>query len=152
MLRASQTAIDLIKRHEGLRLEAYNDRPDKPEEGTWTIGWGHTKGVAEYPHKITVTTAEKLLAEDIADFEDELHSLLPPFKPTQAQFDALMSFIFNVGAGAFGGSTLRRLLRAGKPREAAAQFIKWVYDGDDVLPGLITRRQVERDLFLQGTP
>ena len=67
---------------------------------------------------------------------------------TQMQFDALASFVFNVGPAAFGNSTLLRLLNAGDAAGAAGQFKRWNRGADGVLPGLVTRRAAERDLFL----
>jgi len=68
---------------------------------------------------------------------------------TQNQFDALVSFVFNLGCGAFSGSTLLRLLNAGETAAAAQQFVRWDQAGGHVLEGLLRRREAERDLFLK---
>lgn len=138
----------MIKRFEGFRAWAYQD-----EGGTWTIGWGHTRAVAEYDHTINVKTAEALLAQDIEDAESDVRRMIGAYVPTQQQFDALVSFVFNMGgAPKVETGKLFTLLRAGKPKDAAAEFIRWVHVDGKVAKGLITRRQAERDLFLEGTP
>jgi lysozyme len=145
-MKTSQRGLELIKRYEGCRQWSYRD-----SGGVWTVGYGHTRRVAEYEHMVTMAVVHQLLEEDVENAEHDVDQCIEPFKPSQPQYDALVSFVFNVGGPAFQGSTMRRLIRAGKPRDAAAEFIKWVKDGDKVVPGLIERRQAERDLFLEGT-
>lgn len=146
-MKTSDRGRELIKRFEGCRQWAYRDTG-----GLWSVGYGHTRRVAEYDHMITMATVNELFEEDIENAEHDVAEAIRPYVPTQQQFDALVSFVFNVGGPAFQASTMRRHLRAGKPREAAAEFIRWVRDGERVIPGLIARRQAERDLFLEGTP
>ena len=87
------------------------------------------------------------LAEDLAPIEIYLSAVFPSLN--QNQFDALASFCFNVGLGAFEKSTLFARLKAGDLPGAASQFARWVHGGGKVLPGLVTRRAAERDLFLE---
>ncbi|WP_425056699.1 lysozyme [Pseudomonas abyssi] len=139
-MRVSQQGLALIKEHEGLRLDAYLC-PAK----VWTIGYGHTGGV-QNGQRITAGEAERLLLADLQRFEQAVN-LGVKVPLTQGQFDALASFAFNVGVGAFRESTLLRLLNHGDYQGAARQFDRWVYGGGQVLPGLVNRRADERALF-----
>jgi lysozyme len=140
-MKISQTGIDLIKRFEGLRLNAYRDAV-----GVWTIGYGHT-ATAKPGQRISAERAEELLRRDLETFERGVSRLLK-VEPTQAQFDAMVSLAFNVGLGAFGRSTLLRLMNRGSYTAAADQFGRWVYAGGRKLRGLVRRRQAERELFV----
>ena len=134
--------ISLIKKHEGLRLEAYLPTPND----VWTIGYGHTH-TAKQGQKITEAQAEALLRKDITWAEEAVNkSVVVPL--TQNQFDALVSFVFNVGAGAFGSSTLLRLLNSKDYDGAANQFLRWNKQKGVALKGLTKRREEERKLFL----
>ncbi|MEB2870302.1 lysozyme [Pseudomonas rhizosphaerae] len=143
-MKTSQKGIALIKSAEGLRLKAY------PDPGTgglpWTIGYGSTSGVTRNM-VITEAQAEQMLAEDLVRFERIVErALCVPVN--QGQFDALVSFTYNVGEGNFTKSTLLRKLNAGDTAGAAEQFSRWVHAGGKVLPGLVTRRAAERAIFL----
>lgn len=143
-MRTSEKGLDVIKRHEGLRLKAY-----RCPAGVWTIGYGHTKGVKQ-GMRIAKVQADRFLREDLAEAEKAVNTLVSvPLK--QEQFDALVSFVFNLGAGALLRSTLRKVLNKGDYRAAAEQFERWVYGsvgGRKVkLPGLVARRVEERELF-----
>ncbi|HCE7950020.1 lysozyme [Pseudomonas aeruginosa] len=140
-MRTSQRGIDLIKSFEGLRLSAYQD-----SVGVWTIGYGTTRGVTRYM-TITVEQAERMLSNDLQRFEPELDRLVK-VPLNQNQWDALMSFVYNLGAANLESSTLRRLLNAGDYAGAAEQFLRWNKAGGKVLPGLVRRRASERELFL----
>lgn len=141
--------IDLIKKHEGLRLEAYLPTPDDK----WTIGWGHTK-TAFKGMKIDIKRAEELLRYDVAWVE---RTLLDNVKVplTQNQFDALASLVYNIGATAFKRSTVLRRLNEGNYQAAADAFLMWTKQRDkqtgkmNVLRGLVRRREEERELFLK---
>ena len=134
--------ISLIKQHEGLRLEAYLPTPND----VWTIGYGHTH-TAKQGMKITEAQAEELLRKDVAWAEEAVNkSVVVPL--TQNQFDALVSFTFNVGAGAMDSSTLLRLLNSGDYNGAANQFLRWNKQKGVALKGLTKRREEERKLFL----
>ena len=136
----SSGGLDLIKSHEGLRTSAYQD-----PVGVWTIGYGHT-GTAKPGQKITEAQAEQLLRKDVGWAEDAVRkNVKVPL--TQGQFDALVSFTFNLGAGALGRSTLLKKLNAGDYAGAQAEFGKFVHAGGRVLPGLVRRRGEEAALF-----
>ena len=142
MQNMSEAAIEELKVHEGLRLKAYAD-----PVGVWTIGWGHTRNVQ--PHdSITLAEAHSFLMMDIADAEECVRNrTLVPL--TQGQFDALVSFAFNVGCGAFGRSTMLRMLNQKDYQGAADQFPRWNRAGGRVLRGLSNRRQDERRRFIE---
>tara|TARA_R100001198_G_scaffold51472_1_gene28829 strand:- start:25 stop:546 length:522 start_codon:yes stop_codon:yes gene_type:complete len=143
-MQTSSAGLALIKEHEGLRLDAYLC-PAK----VWTIGYGHT-GDVHPGQRITEAMADLLLQADLKSFERAVSaSVKVPL--TQGQFDALVSFTFNVGAGAFRLSTLLRVLNEGDYRAAAKQFDRWVHGGGKVLPGLVRRRRDERALFEEAT-
>jgi lysozyme len=142
-MKQSDQGIDLIKRFEGVRLKAYDDGV-----GVLTIGYGHTSGV-HWGDVITEDEAENLLQEDLEDFEECVNDLVD-VSLNQAQFDALVSFTFNVGCGAFRRSTLLRKLNKGDYKAAANQLLRWNRGGGRVLKGLVRRRQAERDLFLSA--
>ena len=139
-MKTSQKGIDLIKRFEGCSLTAY-----KCPAGRWTIGYGHTNGV-EKGQKITKKQAESFLKEDIELYEDGVNKYVSA-PLTQNQFDALVSFTYNVGLGAFKTSTLRQKLNAGDYTGAAKEFPRWNKSSGFVLNGLIARRKAEKELF-----
>lgn len=141
LMTTSNQGKDLIKAFEGLRLDAY-----RCPAGVPTIGWGHTKGVKMGQH-ITAAQAEDLLVEDIAPIERLLNSLGINFR--QEQFDALVSWIFNLGAGKFTGSTmLKRIKEDASDERITDELIRWTYSGMQQLPGLINRRVAEANLFI----
>lgn len=140
-MRTSQKGINLIKKFEGCRLEAY-----KCPAGIWTIGYGHTKGVKD-GQIITQEQAEEFLREDLRIFEQAVESCVK-VPLSQNQFDALVSFCYNCGNGALKTSTLLRLLNEGKYKDASEQFLRWNKAGGKVLAGLTRRREEERELFL----
>ncbi len=141
--------IEMIKKHEGLRLNAY--MPTRND--VWTIGYGHTR-TAHKGMIITEERAEQLLREDIKWVEKAIkENVKVPL--TQNQFDALGSLIYNIGAGAFAKSTLLSRLNNGDYQGAAKQFLVWNKQTNrktgvkEVLPGLVTRRKAEMELFLK---
>jgi lysozyme len=141
--KISKNGLELIKRWEGCRTNAY-----LCPAGVWTIGYGHTK-TATPGMMISHSRADDLLLEDLKRFEEAVRRLVT-VPLSQNQFDALVSFIFNVGEGAFKGSTLLKLLNSGNYSSAANQFSKWVYAGKKVLPGLVARREDEYQLFIKS--
>lgn len=143
-MKTSAKGIALIKSAEGLRLEAY---PDPGTDGPpWTIGYGSTSGVTP-DSVITEAQAERMLGEDLVRFERAVErQVIVPLD--QGQFDALVSFTYNVGEASFAESTLLHRLNAGDAAGAADQFSRWVSAGGKVLPGLVKRRAAERALFL----
>jgi GH24 family phage-related lysozyme (muramidase) len=147
-MKISQDGINLIKYYEGLRTKAYLD-----SVGVATIGYGHTKGV-KLGMIITETKAEELLKQDLEYFENKVLDLVK-VNLTQHQFDALVSFAFNVGEGNLKKSTLLKKLnnlvffRQSEIEAVADEFLKWNKAGGKVLAGLTKRRQAERLLFLK---
>lgn len=139
-MHTSQKGLDMIKSFEGLRLSAYKD-----VVGVVTIGYGTTSGV-KMGDTLTKERAEELLREDVKRFEDQVLRLVK-VPLTQGQFDALTSFVYNLGPGNLSNSTLLRLLNAGDYKGAAAQFDRWNKAGGKVLAGLARRRAAERALF-----
>ena len=141
-MNTSRTGIELIKKFEGCVLTAY-----KCPAGIWTIGYGHTTGVKE-GQTITNKEAEALLKQDLLTFETYVSNLVT-VEINQNQFDALVSFCYNLGPGNLKTSTLLKLLNNGNFEGAAEQFDRWVYAGGKKLSGLIKRRAAEKALFLQ---
>ena len=144
-MRISEQGKDFIKSFEGLRLKAYWDKDGK----VWTIGWGHTRGVKQ-GMVITKAQAEQFLADDLAPIERHLTADLGEDGVLQCQFDALCSFCFNLGVGAYMKSTLRKYVKAGRDADADREFGKWVHAGGRVLPGLVRRRKAEAELYAQA--
>jgi lysozyme len=144
-MRLGQAGESLIKSFEQLCLEAYLDGGGVP-----TIGWGHTKGV-RLGDTCTTAQAEVWFQEDVGWAVAGVNASLKVFC-TQYQFDALVSFTYNVGASAEAHSTLIRLMNAGDLRGAAAEFPKWDRDGGVEVPGLKRRRLAEQALFMTGAP
>lgn len=140
-METSKAGLELIKSFEGLRLEAY------PDPGTggepWTIGYGHTGGVKPGT-KITKENAEQLLKLDLDRFERAVDKLIT-VPLTQNEFDALVSFTFNVGEGALEDSTLRKRLNKGEPKATVLkeELPRWNKGGSGVMEGLVRRRAAE---------
>lgn len=138
--------LEIIKHFEGIRLKAYQD-----SVGVWTIGYGHTSmaGPPDVYAGLTITSAEaeEILKRDLGVFEKGVDDAVK-VSVNSNQFSALVSFAFNVGLGALRDSTLLRKLNAGDYQGAANEFPRWVYAGQQQLPGLVRRRNAERALFL----
>lgn len=144
-MEPSDNAAQLVKGFEGLRLTAY---PDPGTGGApWTIGYGHTYGVYQ-GLTITEDQANAWLLEDLRAAGQHVADLVT-WPINQNQFDALTSFVFNVGRTAFAGSTMLRLLNGGQVFAASGQFAEWKYAGGKVLPGLVRRRVAEHALFVK---
>jgi GH24 family phage-related lysozyme (muramidase) len=144
-MRVSQKGIDLIKKFEGLRLTSY-----VCPAGVLTIGYGHTGNDVKPGMRISEEEAEKLLWRDTESAQQTVSSFVS-VKLNQNEYDALVSFVFNVGPTAFVNSTLLRLLNHGADRKVvAAEFARWVKAGGDTsVPGLVRRREEEKKLFLE---
>lgn len=141
-MKTGINGLNIIKEFEGLRLQAYKCPADR-----WTIGYGHTAGVSAND-VITEAQAISLLCQDVAESERAVnHYVHGPL--TQNQFDALVSFVFNLGVGNFRTSTLLKKLNAGDNDGAAQEFGRWIHAGGKALPGLVRRRAAERALFLK---
>ena len=142
-MKTSPKGIALIKEFEGLRLKAY-----KCPGGVWTIGYGHTAGV-KHGMVISERQAEEYLKADLIAFEKYLNDL--GLAINQNQFDALISFIYNVGTGNFSSSTLLRKVKANPlDNSIMDEFLKWVYSKGRVLPGLQRRRLAEMKLYFSN--
>jgi lysozyme len=143
----SANGLQLIRQFEGLSLKAY---PDPASGGDpWTLGYGHTLDV-EPGDTCTLEEAEQWLLDDCADAEVAIlrHVKVPL---SQGQLDALISFVFNLGAGNFAKSTLLRKLNAGDYVGAWQEFPRWNKAAGKVMPGLSRRRAAEAKLFAQST-
>ena len=142
-MKTSPKGIALIKEFEGLRLKAY-----KCPGGVWSIGYGHTAGVKS-GMVITERQAEEYLKADLIAFEKYLNGL--GLAINQNQFDALISFIYNVGTGNFSSSSLLRKVRVNPlDNSIMDEFLKWVYSKGRVLPGLQRRRLAEMKLYFSN--
>jgi len=145
-MQTSEKGIALIKEFEGCKLTAYQD-----SVGVWTIGYGWTQPVDGKPIRAGMTikqeTAERLLKTGFVSYESDV-SRLVKVGLTQGQFDALVSFTYNLGARSLSTSTLLRKLNAGDYAGAADEFLRWNKAGGKVLNGLTRRREAERALFL----
>lgn len=141
-MKISKDGLDLIKRFEGLRLEAYKCSGD-----VWTIGYGHTKGVKP-GDVITEEQANQFLREDVAWAEDAVNGYVYA-GITQSAFDALVSFTFNLGTGALQSSTLLKKVNAGEHARVVEQLGRWVNAGGKPLKGLARRRAAEAVLYLK---
>ncbi|MEG6079896.1 lysozyme [Enterobacter kobei] len=146
MMQTSEKGISLIKQFEGCKLTAYQD-----SVGVWTIGYGWTQPVDGKPIRAGMTikqeTAERLLKTGLVSYESDV-SRLVKVGLTQGQFDALVSFAYNLGSRSLSTSTLLRKLNAGDYAGAADEFLRWNKAGGKVLNGLTRRREAERALFL----
>lgn len=142
-MKTGEKGLELIKHFEGLRLGAYQCSAD-----VWTIGYGHTAGVKP-GDAITTEQADAFLRQDVADSERAV-SRFVSVPLTQNQFDALVSFTFNLGSGSLRNSTLLKKLNAGDYSGAAEQLLRWVNAGGKKLPGLVRRREAEKTLFLEA--
>lgn len=148
-MQTSEKGIKNIKDFEGCSLTAY---PDPGTGGApWTIGYGWTHPVDGKPIKPGMTikqeTADRLLKTGLVSYENDVLKMAK-VKLTQGQFDALVSFAYNVGSRALSTSTLLRKLNDRDVKGAADEFLRWNKAGGKVLNGLTRRREAERALFL----
>lgn len=143
-MKTSNKGLQLIRDFEGCVLTAY-----KCPAGVWTIGYGHTRGVKP-GDKISRSLAEDYLLSDVRSVERQLNTLLPELE--QQQFDALVSFVFNLGWTKFTSSTLLKRIQAHSGDQAVCeQLLRWVYSGKTPLPGLMRRRVAEANMWM-GAP
>lgn len=151
-MKTNEAAVALIKKSEGLRLEAY-----LCPAGVWTIGYGHTSASVLPGSKITEHQADVILQSDIERFERDVEKITDGLELNSNEFSALVSLSFNIGTDlrddgkvtGFGhDSQLFKKLKAGDKRGAAAEFLNWTHAHGGVLPGLVKRRAAERALFL----
>lgn len=168
-MKLSQAGADLMHRFEGCRLSPY-----LCPAHIWTIGYGHVL----YQHQIrlpvvrkegyvgnirkefplapqharewTKSEVEDLFAVDVGVFERGVLRLIPGVSGRQGSFDALVSFAFNAGLGNLQRSQIRMKANRGEWEAAADHLMDWTKGGGKVLPGLVKRRQAEREMFLAG--
>jgi len=139
-MKTSQNGIELIKKFEGCRLDAYKA---VPTEKYYTIGYGHYGEDVKKGMVITHAQAEAYLRKDIEKFEKAVNALT--FNLNQNQFDALVSFTYNCGAG-----NLKRLVSNRTLADIPDAILLYNKSGGKVLKGLVRRRKAERELFLKG--
>ena len=140
-MKPSEACIEFIKGFEGFREHAY-----KCPAGVWTIGYGTTEYV-DPGDTVTEEEACDLLRKDVQEAADAVDDLVD-VELTQSQYDALCSFIYNVGRSAFENSTMLKMLNKGKSaKEIGPQFLRWNKAGGQVLTGLIRRREDEKRMF-----
>lgn len=146
-MQIGKNCIDLIKKFEGLKLESY-----KCPSGLWTIGYGNTQwenGFRVLENQvIDIQRAEKLLMFWVNKYAEKIN-----LKVNQNQFDALVSFAYNVGITNFNNSTLKKKVIA-NPNDATIrdEFMKWVSSRGKQLPGLVKRREAEANLYFKIWP
>lgn len=145
MRHITQNGISLIKRFEGFETEIYLDAAGLP-----TIGYGHLLRAGEakmFKNGISPEAGEALLIKDVLSAECAVLRLIKA-PLTDSQFDALVSFTFNLGSGALQRSTLRRKINREEHEEIPAEFMRWVWAGGRKLKGLIRRRDAEVHLYI----
>lgn len=144
-MKISQKGLQLIKDAEGLSLKSY-----KCPAGVWTIGYGTTEATGlidiKPTTKITVSQANQLLEKSLTKYEDCVNNTVK-VGLLQSQFDALVSFCYNIGEGAFKKSTLVKQLNKGKYDEVPLELMKWVKAGGKRSQGLVNRRTKEAALW-----
>jgi lysozyme len=157
-MKVSNKALEVIRHHEGVRTKPY-----QCPALLWTIGVGHVidPNHARVPlaerkalpipdgwnRTITMGEVDDILKRDLANFERGVERFCP-VPLTQGQFDALVSFSFNVGLGTLQRSTLRQKVLRGDMEGAAEELLKYTIGGGKVLKGLVNRRNDERAMFL----
>ena len=158
-MKVSEAAIRMIKHHEGVRT-----RPYRCPALLWTVGVGHVIDPSHAAVKLderrnlpipegwdrvlSMGEVDALLAQDLGRFERGVARLCPGAIGHQGQFDALVSFSFNVGLGNLQRSSIRMRYNRGDIEGAAESFLKWTKAGGRELPGLVKRRRDEMALFL----
>lgn len=142
-MKISEEGRSLIKKFEGCELKAYQCSAD-----VWTIGYGHTKGVKE-GDEIDQIMAENMLQEDLRIFEGYVNDAVRvPLK--QNQFDALVSWTYNLGVGNLKSSTMLKEINNGNLDRVPSEMARWNKAGGEVLEGLERRRKAEGLLFEGG--
>jgi lysozyme len=146
-VNVSKAGIALIKHHEGVR-----SRPYRCPANLWTVGVGHLIGDGKslpdsWNRTFSAEEVDGILKSDLRRFELGVHKMLPNVLLRQHEFDALVSFCFNLGLGCFQRSTLRQALLRGDKKAAMESLVKYCRAGGKILKGLQTRRLDERALF-----
>tara|TARA_B100000575_G_C23136598_1_gene660427 strand:+ start:333 stop:776 length:444 start_codon:yes stop_codon:yes gene_type:complete len=143
-MKISKEGIALIKKFEGIELQAYQD-----SVGVWTIGYGHTKGVKEGDN-ISLKQAEAMLEEELEEYEGYINDMVK-VRLEQNQFDALVAWVYNLGPTNLAQSTLLKVLNKAIYEEVPYEIRRWNKAGGQVLNGLVRRRDAEALLF-KGEP
>ena len=145
-MRTNEAGLDLIKHYEGKRLKSYLCPANQ-----WTVGYGAIRYFdgAPVPPKVTITEqeADDLLRRDLIDTEDFV-SRLVRVPLTENQFSATVSLVFNIGAGNFQRSQIRQRVNRKDYDGAASIWWQWRRGGGRILPGLVKRRESERQLWM----
>ncbi len=142
-MEASEILIEKLKEFEGFRRDAYRD-----VTGVLTIGYGHTGSDVREGDRLTTYAAEELLLMDLREHERAVRQL--KVAHTQGQFDALVSFVFNVGIGRLNRSALLKVIRnGGSKAQITREFKRWVFAGGQRMPGLVKRREWEAKRFFE---
>ena len=142
-MEASEILIEKLKEFEGFRRDAYRD-----VAGVLTIGYGHTGSDVREGDRLTTYAAEELLLMDLREHERAVRQL--KVAHTQGQFDALVSFAFNVGIGRLNRSALLKVIRnGGSKAQITREFKRWVFAGGHRMPGLVKRREWEAKRFFE---
>ena len=146
-MNVSKAAIALIKHHEGVR-----SRPYRCPAQLWTVGVGHLIGDGKllpdsYNRTFSQEEIDGILKSDLRRFELGVHKMLPNVPLRQHEFDAIISFCFNLGLGCFQRSTLRQALLRGDKKAAMESLVKYCRAGGKILRGLQIRRLDEKALF-----
>ena len=146
-MNVSKAAIALIKHHEGVR-----SRPYRCPANLWTVGVGHLIGDGKllpdsYNRTFSQEEIDGILKSDLRRFELGVHKMLPNVPLRQHEFDAIISFCFNLGLGCFQRSTLRQALLRGDKKAAMESLVKYCRAGGKILRGLQIRRLDEKALF-----
>lgn len=144
-MKTSQAGIDLIHSFEQLRLKAYPD-PGSKDGKPWTNGWGSTGSDIGPGTVWTKEKADQRFASDLSKFEQAV-SLLVKVPLTQYQFDALVSFTYNLGIGSLKSSTLLKMLNEGYYSNAGLQLLRWTKNDGVEMAGLVRRRKEELKMF-----
>lgn len=143
-MKTSARGIEIIKRYEG-----FSPTPYRCPAGWWTIGYGSTRGVTKDTAPVNEEQAAIMLQQDLAVAERGVSRLITaPLH--QLQFDALVSFTYNLGGGALQRSSLRKKVNREEHGDVPNEFKKWVYAGGRKLNGLISRRLSEANLYMEG--
>ena len=146
-MKLSARGLALLKQWEGFRADAYRD-----QAGVWTIGWGHTKGVRP-GDRVTREQAEAYLRADLIWAEAAVRDAVKP-DLLQAQYDALVLFVLNIGETEFKKSTLLRRVNAGRLDDVPEQLARWnkvTIDGKKAVSrGLVNRRAAEAALWAEA--
>ena len=147
-MKVSDKLIKLLRHHEGVK-----NKPYKCPAGLWTVGVGHLIGDGKtlpeaWNKTFTQEEIDGILKHDLNRFELGVSKMLPNVRLRQHEFDALVSFCFNLGLGCFQRSTIRQALLRGDKEAAMESLVKYCRAGGKVLKGLQNRRLDERKLFL----